>query len=62
MNTEYYQNLSAQALGVVQRFGAKGLNVAEIERAASYGYLPSNLCIQLRALATQLDDQGNVKH
>jgi hypothetical protein len=61
ISSEYYQKFSARALSLVQQYGAKGFNVAMLERAAENGYMPTNLVIELRAFANRINDDGSLK-
>jgi hypothetical protein len=61
LNNDYFQRFGIRALGMIQEYGAKGFDVRMMEQTAQYGYLPNNLCTQLRAFANRLNDDGTVK-
>jgi hypothetical protein len=61
INNDYFQRFGIRALGMIQEYGAKGFDVRMMEQAAQYGYLPNNLCTQLRAFANRLNDDGTMK-
>jgi hypothetical protein len=61
MTFEYYQRFGPRALGLLQEYGAKGFNVATLERTAENGYLPNNLVLELQAFANQLNEDGSRK-
>jgi hypothetical protein len=60
-NSDYFQRFGIRALGMIQEYGAKGFDVRMMEQTAQYGYLPNNLCTQLRAFANRLNDDGTMK-
>ncbi|MFI5098821.1 MAG: hypothetical protein ACHQT6_12680 [Candidatus Acidiferrales bacterium] len=61
INNDYFQRFGIRALGMIQEYGAKGFDVRMMEQTAQYGYLPNNLCTQLRAFANRLNDDGTMK-
>jgi len=61
INSDYFLRFGTRGLGIIQEYGAKGFDVRMMEQTAQYGYLPSNLCTQLRAFANRLNDDGTMK-
>jgi hypothetical protein len=59
---DYYTRFGPRVLSIVQQYGAKGVDVKMIEMAASNGYMPNNIVLQLRAFANRLDENGNLKN
>jgi len=59
--SDYYTRFGPRVLAIVQQYGAKGVDVRAIEQQATYGYMPNDIVIKLRAFANRLDDNGNLK-
>jgi len=59
---DYYVRFGPRVLAIVQQYGGKGIDVKAIEQQASYGFMPQNIIVELRAFANRLDDNGNLKN
>jgi hypothetical protein len=61
INNDSFQRFGIRALGVIQEYGAKGFDARMLAQSTQYGYLPNDLCTQLRAFASRLNDDGTMK-
>jgi hypothetical protein len=59
---DYYTRFGSRALALLQQYGAKGVDVRALEQGASYGFVPQNIVLELRAFANRLDENGNLKN
>jgi hypothetical protein len=61
-SNDYYARFGPRVLAIVQRYGAMGVDVKMLEQQATYGYIPQDTLVKLRAFADRIDDTGNLKH
>ena len=58
----YNKRFAVRVVTIVQEFKAKGMDVSEIENCAANGFCnPTPIPVELRAFASRLDADGNVR-
>jgi hypothetical protein len=54
--------LRPRLLALIQRYGAIGVDVRMMEQQMTYGYVPADVIVKLRAFANRVSDDGTLKN
>ena len=61
-STESFARFGPRLLAIIQRYGAIGVDVRMMEQQMTYGYVPQDVLIKLRAFANRVNDDGTLKN
>ena len=61
-SNESFARFGPRLLAIIQRYGAIGVDVRMMEQQMTYGYVPQDVMIKLRAFANRIKDDGTLKN
>jgi len=61
-SNDSFARFGPRLLAIIQRYGAIGVDVRMMEQQMTYGYVPQDVVIKLRAFANRVNDDGTLKN